>query len=235
MSATNGTQTSGDRLGIDVLHEFAQLRHENEELRALVLELEQALQNATGGQEDFDARSKEYESLLEEKSEIIRNLHRKVQALEEALRSARAEPVKEEKKPSGPVPREEELMQLSEDLERERKQLREDEEALMEQMREMEVQMARERAEMARQRNELQRLQTDLRHELEMAARDATLRERLAPLQRRHQDISTRRGAAPSAAQPTSRQQQPQPAAPSAPPPPNKKSGLFRRLFRQGE
>ena len=42
MSATNGTHTSADRLGVEVLHDLAQLRNENEELRGLVLELEQA-------------------------------------------------------------------------------------------------------------------------------------------------------------------------------------------------
>ena len=125
------------------------------------------------------------------------NVSYRLKALEEELATSEPAHQQAEQRPSGPPPREEELMMLSEELERERRQLKEDEEALMEQMREMEVQMARERAELARQRNELQRLQTDLRHELEMAARDGTLRERLAPMQRRHQDISTRRGAAP--------------------------------------
>src|SRR5215831_15958535 len=195
MSSSNGTHMSANRLGGEI-HDLDHLRGENEELRALVLELEQALHSSAGGQEDWEVRSREYEALLEEKSELIRTLHRKVQALEQAL--ATREEVKDEKRPAGPPPREEELMMLSEELERERRQLKEDEEALMEQMREMEVQMARERAEMARQRTELQRLQNDLRHELELAARDATLRERLAPLQRRHQDIATRRSATPS-------------------------------------
>jgi len=232
MSSSNGTQVNADRPGGDDVPELTHLRNENEELRALVLELEQALHSSTGGPGDWDARSREYESLLEEKSEHIRTLHLKVQALEKELRARAREEAKakaeEEKRPAGPVPREEELMMLSEELERERKQLKEDEEALMEQMREMEVQMAKERAEMARQRNELQRLQNDLRHELELAARDGTLRERLAPLQRRHQDIVTRRGSAPSAMQ-----GQPAPAQqPSAAPlPEKKKSGLFGRLF----
>src|SRR5204862_3037058 len=112
-----------------------------------------------------------------EKSELIRTLHRKVQALEQEL--AGKEEIKEEKRPAGPLPREDELMMLSEELERERRQLKEDEEALMEQMREMEVQMARERAEMARQRTELQRLQNELSHQLALTTRDATLRARL--------------------------------------------------------
>src|SRR5262249_38487422 len=147
----------------------------------------QALHSNTGGQGDWEARPRENGALLEGKSEVVPNFDRQVQALEQELNGHQEVP--EEKKTPRPLAREEELMMLSEELERERRQLKEDEEALMEQMREMEVQMARERAEMARQRTELQRLQNDLRHELELAARDATLRERLAPLQRRHQDI----------------------------------------------
>ena len=59
---------------------------------------------------------KEYESLLEEKSEVIRSLHLKMQ---EGHAGVTAE-----------VPREEELLALSEELERERAQLKEDEETL---------------------------------------------------------------------------------------------------------
>jgi hypothetical protein len=223
MNISNGTHVSVDRLMPHEGGETNHLRAENEELRSLVLELEQALRHHPSG--DDDARTREYESLLEEKSELIRNLHRKVQALEHELAKSKAAPV-EAPKPAGPLPREEELMRLSEELEHERRQLKEDEESLMEQMREMEVQMARERAELARQRNELQRLQTDLHHELELAARDATLRERLAPLQRRHQDIVTRKGAAPG-----SQTQQPAQQPEPEPEPQKKSGGLFRRLF----
>jgi hypothetical protein len=227
MSLTNGIHASAGHLHAESHGEMDHLRSENEELRSLVLELEHALQQNTSGDSDWDARSREYESLLEEKSDLIRELYRKVQALEQALAAHKPEPADHgEKKASGPVPREEELMLLSEDLERERRQLREDEESLMEQMREMEVQMARERAEMARQRNELQRLQNDLRHELEMSARDATLRERLAPLQRRHQEVIARQGQAPSSARPAAQQ-----AAPKQAEAPPKPSGILRRLF----
>ncbi len=226
MSVTNGTHASVERLVGHQDRDTEHLRADNQELRSLVLELEQALQHNTGTGEDAEARFREYESLLEEKSELIRNLHRKVQALEQDLGGRPAAP-KEAPKPAAPLPREEELMQLSEELEHERRQLKEDEESLMEQMREMEVQMARERAEMARQRNELQRLQTDLHHELEIASRDATLRERLAPLQRRHQDVTTRKGASPG-----SQNQQPAPQQPAPQPEADKKtSGLFRRFF----
>ena len=57
--------------------------------------------------------------------------------------------------------------------------------AMMRQMREMELQMAKERAELARQRNDLQRLHSEIRHELELAQRDAAVNERLRLLQRR--------------------------------------------------
>src|SRR5262245_37616314 len=109
MALTNGTHRDADHA---VAQELEQLRAENEELRSLVLELEQALQNSAGGDQDWEARSREYESLLEEKSELIRNLHRKVQMLEEELGAQEEQP----RKPSGPVPREEELMMLSEEL-----------------------------------------------------------------------------------------------------------------------
>jgi hypothetical protein len=119
-------------------------------------------------------------------------------------------------------------------LEQETEQLKEDEAALMQQMREMEVGMSRERAELARQRNELQRLHADIRHELELAARDATLRERLIPLQRRHHEMLHRKGTGgPAPAQPQARE--PQPAAREAEPAPKeergKDSGLLKRLF----
>src|SRR5262245_47910027 len=136
MNLSNGTHVSPERLNGQESHDVEHLRHENEELRSLVVELEQALRHNSGS-DDWDARQREYEALLEEKSELIRNLHRKVKALEEEL-SKRAEAPKAapppEKKPTAPMPREEELMTLSEELERERRQLKEDEESLMEQM-----------------------------------------------------------------------------------------------------
>jgi hypothetical protein len=118
---------------------------------------------------------------------------------------------------------------LHEELERERRQLQEDEESLMKQMREMELQMSCERAELARQRNELQRLHTDIRHELDLAARDGTLRERLAPLQRRAQDAMNRRGAAPAAEAPAKSGSERAPAP--RPVPSRGSSGILRRLF----
>src|SRR5438309_9806831 len=116
MSSSNGTHMNANRLGGEV-QDLDHLRDENEELRTLVLELEQALHSSAGGQEDWEARSREYEALLEEKSELIRTLHRKVQALEQEVAGKEEEAVvKEEKRPAGPMPREEELMMHSEEL-----------------------------------------------------------------------------------------------------------------------
>src|SRR3984957_10518731 len=100
---------------------------------------------------------------------------------------------------NGPVPREDELLRLSEELERERRQLQEDEQSLMEQMRQMEMSMARERAEMARQRNDLQRLYGEIRHELERLERNGALQSKMDELKAKLQDVQTRRGAAPGA------------------------------------
>jgi colicin import membrane protein len=193
--------------------ELERLRQENERYAQRAAELERILEQAEKEQLAWESRQREYEGLLEEKSEVIRELHRKLHEQPE--------------RPAGSTPREEELIALSEELERERRQLKDDEAALMEQMRQMEVQMSRERAEMARQRNELQRLQNDLRHELELATRDATLRDRLAPLQRRHQEMTNRTGGAPR------HHEAPAAAAPAAAPAQtsSKESGLFRRLF----
>jgi DNA repair exonuclease SbcCD ATPase subunit len=221
--------------GID-LAEVERLRMENEELKMKLEEMHQLLEEATSKNSGAvsSEREKEYESLLEEKSEIIRNLHLKIQELEQQAASHK------------PPPNEQELLALSDELERERcqldqerrqveeerKQLKEDEQTMMTQMREMEVQMARERAEMARQRNELQRLHSEIRHEIEVAQRDGLLNERLKTLQRKHQEVSNRKGAAP---EPTSTgrsavEDSETPAQQAQKP---KDSGILRRFFGQ--
>jgi hypothetical protein len=136
-------------------------------------------------------RQREYEALLEEKSEVIRTLHRQLQELRQNPPAAAPAPP-----PQAPAPAAEDsqLASLKEQLDEDRRQLSADEDALMVQMREMEMAMSRERAEVARQRTEVQRLHNDLKHELGQAARNAGLRERLLPLQRRHQELATRKG-----------------------------------------
>jgi hypothetical protein len=215
------------------------LQAENALLRARIETLEQQL--ASSEQERQGAwadQQKEFEALLEEKSEVIRSLHLTIQELrqngDKAAAGESASDGAAEATAHNPAA-------FRKQLERERAQLREDEEALEQQMKQMEMTMSRERVEIARQRTELQRLQSDLKHELEQAARDAGLRERLAPLQRRHQEIVNSRGAGTSPqARPatmtqlsrpaTTPQLQPAPAAPT-PPPRKANSGLLRRLF----
>ena len=63
----------------------------------------------------------------------------------------------------------------------------------MGQVRDMEVKLSRELADMARSKNELTRLQAELKHQLEIASRDASLRERLAPLYKLQEKYIQRR------------------------------------------
>jgi DNA repair exonuclease SbcCD ATPase subunit len=233
--------------GPDDLQEMDRLRDENNQLRSLCLELEQALQevaNRPGG-DDAEAGTgdqlREYEALLEERSETIRRLHQQIEELEAALSDAEARTAEGggEVAPvagGGPAPREEELLALSEQLEQERRQLQEDEQTLMDQMREMEVGMARERAELARQRNDLTRLQSEIRHELERLERSGALQNKIDSLKSKLQDVTARRGAARHDAPPVPGTGA-APSPPVAPPPPGtpgKGQGLMGRLFGQG-
>jgi chromosome segregation ATPase len=183
--------------GPEPAEELENLRSENAQLRSLCGELEQALQEATQQPMDvaaYDERLREYELVLEEKSETIRMLHQQLQEAQAALEDG--------DKPGrqGPAPREDELLALSEELERERRQIQEDEQSLMEQMRQMEMSMARERAEMARQRNDLQRLYGEIRHEMERLERNGALQSKMDELKAKLQDVQNRRGAAPAPA-----------------------------------
>jgi len=199
------------------VNEVDQLRVEKAELLRKATELEEVLTETVQKGQAREEQQKELEALLDEKSDVIRELHQKLQ--------------EQTGRPPAATPREEELLALHEELEEERRQLKEDEEALMQQMRQMEVQMARERAEVARQRSELQRLHNDIRHEIELASREVELRERLQPLQRRHQEMAHRKGAEPNrdaAPAPAVRQNgtpvEAQPARPN-------EGGILRRLF----
>ena len=179
-------------LGNDVT--LAIWQAENAELRAKLEELDKA----------WGERQREYENLLEEKSEVIRGLHLKIQQMQEAGGQLPEPAVKED------------FDQIRRELEEDRRRIQEDEEALMVQMRQMEMAMSKERVELARQRSELQRLQADLNREIEMAARDGSLRDRLQSL-RKSIDQSPADGAA-AVAKPT-------------PSPKKQSSGILRRIF----
>jgi hypothetical protein len=196
------------------------LKLENADLQERLEKLDQLLKDTTRTARYWAEQHREQEKILEEKTELIRALH--------------SRSLEQESKPAGALPREEELLALSEELEQERKQIKDDEAALMEQMREMEVTMSRERAELARQRSELQRLHSEIEHQFELAEREAVLRDRLQPLQRRHQELQHRKGSEPQRpAPPAGGAPAPPPAAPSPPPKQPKESGIFRRLFGQ--
>jgi chromosome segregation ATPase len=161
------------------------LRRENIRLSSRVEELEKAQAAAAQAPRDertWDEREQEFEALLAEKSEVIRELRAELQDFKE--------------RPAAVAPKEQELLALSEHLENDRRQLEEDEAALEEQTKQMEMNIARQRAEIARQRMEVERLYADLQLELDQAARESGLRERLAPLQRRSQDFGMRTGQA---------------------------------------
>jgi hypothetical protein len=192
--------------------DVALLRLENGELRARVEELEQLLQSAGPGDEVWADRQREYEALLEEKSEVIRALHQKIRELQD--RQARSMEDDVTLPPN-------DVSLLKHQLEEQRRQLQEDEEAMISQLREMEMTLSRDRADLARQRQEVQRLQADLAREIEMASRDPSLRDRLLNLRRPNEKSKTS-GAQPSVTDPT---------PPPQPTPAVKGSGLFRRLF----
>jgi len=208
------------------------LQAEQATLRCTVEELEKLLDEKMRAEQTWTEKQKELETLVEDKSEVIRELHLKLQE-----RPAAGGPRGSAVLPTGAAreaaitPREEELLALSEELEEDRRQLREDEETVRTQMREMEVQMSRVRAELARQRNELQRLHSEIRHELELASRHAALRDRLEPLQRRHQEMLHRKGGEPSRDGASEPAPQPSTATPPQQASAKNPTGLLHRLF----
>lgn len=219
----------------------AEMTEENERLRGIIAELRQLLDETTAkGNESSGERETEYAAMLEEKTEVIRSLYARIEELDGILGGGSSAPVE-----TGDDGRAD-LSAMSDELERERcaleqerrrleddrRQLREDEESMMRQMREMELQMARERAELARQRNELQRLHSEIRHELELAQRDAAVNERLRMLHRGRQEAAEARAAeaAKQAPKPTKKSDQN-----SKKPPESGGGGMFRRFFGGGD
>lgn len=216
-----------------IKHAYIALKKENEALQRRILELEEKAK--ADAPTAWQEQQREFDQILEEKSEAIRRLHMQVHELQEALRGG----------PQGPTAEQLDQRQLV--LDQLEQRLLADEEALNMQAREMEMSMAKERAELARQRAELQRMHADVQREVELASRDPGLRERLANLQRRPDgrpktmsslpDINL--GNAPTP-QPTPASTQQRPARPATmasmpafeeqPESPQKK-GVLRRLF----
>lgn len=192
------------------------------QLRQRVNELERMLEEAAYQEATWQERLKEYENLLEEKSEVIRDLHLRLQEVQESQQAAPSSAGR-----SGRDVEDDEIRAMKAELEEARRQLQEDEDTMMRQMREMEMALARDRAELSRQRNEIQRVQADLNREIELAQRDSGLRERLANLQRR--DSGPRR--VPPEIQQQARQAQNPPSPTPAPETPQVKKSGFWKLF----
>jgi DNA repair exonuclease SbcCD ATPase subunit len=225
ISETNGTE-------VVVLDEVEQARAENVDLLATLERVEQLLTDTTESAEFWAAQARENEQLLEEKNQVIRELHTKLQ--EAAAHPPADNHQDAEAKPhAGANQQVDELLALSEELEREKRELKEEEQRLEEETRRLEVQMSRERAELGRQRADLQRLHGEIKHELELASREAELRTRLQPLQRKHQELINRKGGEPTREQtaPASPTPAAQPTEATREQQPGKTSGMFRRLF----
>ena len=149
---------------------------------------------------------------------MIRSLHLKIQEIQEQPTSATAE-----------APDNTDAHLVKKEMAEQRRQLEEDEESLMQQMRQMEMAMSKDRAELARQRNEIQRLHNEVNHEIEIAARDPGLRERLVALQRLQGEITGRKQPTQLPSSVSKETAEPAPAAPRSDK--AKTSGLFRRIF----
>jgi chromosome segregation ATPase len=192
------TAVEDDGIDDHAQSEIRRVRLENKELRKLLQEMKQLLQEASDSEQQWVTKQKTFDEIVAAKDKQIEELSAQLGTIEEQI-------AKGELAPPPPVPKtrteleewsdelEKENAKLQQDkkkLEEERKQLREDEESLETQMREMEVSMARERALLARQETELRRLNTEIQHELELMQRgDASLREQMAKFQRRAQDV----------------------------------------------
>ena len=189
---------------------------ENAELRARVQELE-AL-GAGEGDELWLERQREYEMLLEEKSDVIRHLHQKIQEAQESAIGGESAPTNNTNCSGTRLGQAEEILRLKREMDDQRRQLERDEKEMMSQMRQMELTMAKERAEMARQRQEVQRLQADLAREIENSSRDPELRERLHSLRRTQEAKPTPAPTLVPVLKPMQSNDQ-------------KSSGFFRRMF----
>jgi hypothetical protein len=206
------------------------LRRENTELRARLNGLEHALEGAPAEvwqaeeepvakpteESPWAAKQKEYEAILEEKSEIIRGLHLRLHELQGSAGSL------------SDVAAHNQTHSLKKQLEEEIAQVKRDEDELMTRMQQMEKAMSKDRAELTRQRNEIQRLHQELNQEIETASVDPGLRERLGTLEVLQGKVSDHK---PSAS-PSLHSNRPA-VAPAEPTPGKQGSGLLRRIFRK--
>ncbi len=219
-----GASRQADSPRVAQLEEDLELfRMENADLHVRVNELEQMLQLAGGGEEMWLDRQQEYEKLLDEKSEVIRTLHLRLQEQPASSGSGSSSSHHSGMVVGGQA---EEILRLKRGLEEHRRQLDEDEEAMMLQMRQMEMAMAKDRAEMARQRSEIQRMQAEHDRGLEQASRDPQLQERLHHMRRPESMVRLSKPGMPAVPQTPAKD--PQAGTPGDG---GKNSGILRRIF----
>jgi predicted nucleic acid-binding Zn-ribbon protein len=178
--------------------DYKRVKQENRELRKLLDEMKQLLQEASENEQKFAAREADLVTQLAARQRQTDEVTTQLQSIEEqlatgALTAAPAVPKTKSELEEWEDDLEREAAKLNKakrDLDDDRRQLQEDEQALEQQMRQMEVSMARERALMARQETELKRLGAEIQQELELMQRgDAGLREQLTKFQRRAADV----------------------------------------------
>ncbi|NBR05290.1 MAG: hypothetical protein EBT92_05920 [Planctomycetes bacterium] len=175
--------------------ELAALREENEQLKKLCLELDQALTNSNLSasiNKSFGTPipESELEQLLEEKSETIRKLHTEnleyqkvITELEDRLYGPGGADLGTEKpqQPSGNM----EVSASIGELEAKKETLAKEIQLMEKQLCDEEIKASRERAEMARQKYDLERLKADLEIEIEKHAKDASLKTKIDSIKSR--------------------------------------------------
>ncbi|MFM7096944.1 hypothetical protein EBX93_02665 [bacterium] len=181
--------------------EMAALREENEQLKKLCLELDQALTNSNlsgNNQKSFGTLlpENELEQLLEEKSETIRKLHSEnlelqkvITELEDRLYGPGGNDIgieKTQQSTSGS-----DLSAGIGDLESKKESLIKEIALMEKQLCDEEIRASRERAELARQKYDLERLKADLEIEIEKQSKDPVLKSKIESIKSRLQNAGT--------------------------------------------
>ena len=211
--------------------EIAALKEENDQLKKLCLELDQALTNSnlSGNMNNSFTTpipESELEQLLEEKSETIRKLHTEnleyqkvITELEDRLYGPGGTDLANEnpqQKTGG-----NEISASIGELESKKEALAKEILLMEKQLCDEEIRASRERAEMARQKYDLERLKADLEIEIEKHAKDTSLKTKIDSIKSRLHNAGTEplRGLKPESD-----------ATPAITPPAHPKS-IFGKLF----
>lgn len=181
--------------------EMTELKEENEQLKKLCLELNEALttSNLSGSNNKpfgTPIPESELEQLLEEKSETIRKLHTEnleyqkiITELEDRLYGPGGTDFANEK--SVQTQGSNEISASIGELESKKDILGREIKLMETQLCDEEIRASRERAELARQKYDLERLRSDLEIEIEKHAKDSSLKTKIDSLKSRLHDAGT--------------------------------------------